>query len=66
MNTEAALKTMGRHHRRIALAEMDAEFIKLTKRLRRQHTIKLWLHQSLVTIGFVVVAGATVALMMSL
>jgi hypothetical protein len=50
----------------MALEHMDVELDKLRKRLRRQHTIKLWAHQILVTIGFVAVTGLTVALMLSL
>ncbi len=66
MNTEAALRTLGRHRRRMALESERTEIVKLRQRLIRQHSAKLWLHHSLVAIGFVVVAGGTVALLLSL
>lgn len=66
MNTESALKTMGRHRRRVGEDLMDTEFAKLRRRLVRQHTIKLWAHQALVTIGYIVVVATVVALMLSL
>ena len=66
MNTEAALKTMGRHYRRMGLESMDIEFAKLRRRLNRQHTVKLWLHQSLLVIGYVALVSIVVTLMLSL
>ena len=66
MNTESALRTLARHRRRMAYDSMDSELDKLRRRLRRQRTVRLWLHQSLVAIGFTAMTGLTVFIMLSL
>ena len=62
MDTEAALRTLGRHRRRVGLDALT----NYRRRLRREHTLRLWAVRFLYTATWVALTGLTVALLLSL
>ena len=63
MNTEAALRTLARHRRRMAEARMDTEFAKLRRRLARQEAVRRAAANCAYTIGYVLMTAAAVILL---
>ena len=66
MKIVEALAEMGRENRTIGESVQYEGLARLRKRIRRQYAVRLWGGRILTVIGFVVLTGLVVALMMSL
>lgn len=68
MDTKQALRTLGRHRRRIGEMHMTGypHLAYLRRRARRQRAVRVWGGRILKAVGFMCVTVLSVALMLSL
>lgn len=61
-----ALREQGKERRELGRSVQYEGIARLRKRLRRRYAVRLWAGRILVTIGYIVLTGLSVALMVSL